>query len=102
MNKSSAFVDVSQHMIITNEYFIKLGPRDSGEVLVECLTCVFCCLSEGVQLLCLIDKAADACRYLQTYGEWNRAAWLAKVTQHDAVHQQETSRSFCECWKRSN
>ncbi|XP_059803789.1 WD repeat-containing protein 11 isoform X2 [Hypanus sabinus] len=27
----------------------------------------------------LADKAADACRYLQTYGEWNRAAWLAKV-----------------------
>lgn len=37
------------------------------------------CFLEGVQLLCLIDKAADACRYLQTYGEWNRAAWLAKV-----------------------
>lgn len=37
------------------------------------------CLPEGVQLLCLIDKAADACRYLQTYGEWTRAAWLAKV-----------------------
>uniref|UniRef100_A0A3B3TZB1 WDR11 TPR domain-containing protein n=1 Tax=Poecilia latipinna TaxID=48699 RepID=A0A3B3TZB1_9TELE len=36
-------------------------------------------LAEGVQLLCLIDKAADACRYLQTYGEWNRAVWLAKV-----------------------
>lgn len=36
-------------------------------------------LAEGVQLLCLIDKAADACRYLQTYGEWSRAAWLAKV-----------------------
>lgn len=35
--------------------------------------------SKGVQLLCLIDKAADACRYLQTYGEWTRAAWLAKV-----------------------
>lgn len=51
-------------------------------------------LSEGVQLLCLIDKAADACRYLQTYGEWNRAAWLAKVTQHDSVHQQETSDSY--------
>lgn len=43
---------------------------------------------EGVQLLCLIDKAADACRYLQTYGEWNRAAWLAKVTQQQCVHQQ--------------
>lgn len=48
--------------------------------------------SEGVQLLCLIDKAADACRYLQTYGEWNRAAWLAKVTQRDAVHQREAAK----------
>ena len=36
--------------------------------------------TEGVQLLCLIDKGLDACRYLQTYGEWDRAAWLAKVT----------------------
>ena len=35
--------------------------------------------AEGVQLLCLIDKGLDACRYLQTYGEWDRAAWLAKV-----------------------
>ncbi|CAH1783668.1 unnamed protein product [Owenia fusiformis] len=35
-------------------------------------------LSEGVQLLCLIDKAVDACRYLQTYGQWYQAAWLAK------------------------
>ncbi|XP_066534821.1 WD repeat-containing protein 11 [Hoplias malabaricus] len=41
-------------------------------------------LAEGVQLLCLIDKAADACRYLQTYGEWNRAAWLAKVRLNPA------------------
>lgn len=48
--------------------------------------------SEGVQLLCLIDKAADACRYLQTYGEWNRAAWLAKVTRRDAVHHWETAK----------
>ncbi len=64
------------------------------EIITQCLSVqipAFCCLSEGVQLLCLIDKAADACRYLQTYGEWNRAAWLAKVTQHDGVHQQETS-----------
>ncbi|XP_064630114.1 WD repeat-containing protein 11-like isoform X2 [Lineus longissimus] len=37
-------------------------------------------LSEGVQLLCLIDKGLDACRYLQTYGAWNQAAWLAKAT----------------------
>jgi len=37
-------------------------------------------LSEGVQLLCLIDKGLDACRYLQTYGAWDQAAWLAKAT----------------------
>lgn len=49
------------------------------KVLQDQLRGLFFCLPEGVQLLCLIDKAADACRYLQTYGEWNRAAWLAKV-----------------------
>jgi len=37
-------------------------------------------LSEGVQLLCLIEKGLDACRYLQTYDQWDQAAWLAKVT----------------------
>ena len=37
-------------------------------------------LSEGVQLLTLIDKGLDASRYLQTYGEWNEAAFLAKVS----------------------
>lgn len=37
-------------------------------------------LSEGVQLLCLIEKGADACRYLQTYGRWRDAARLAKTT----------------------
>ena len=35
---------------------------------------------DGVQLLCLIDKGLDGCRYLQTYGEWQTAAWLAKAT----------------------
>ena len=52
---------------------------DSPETAPASLTGLLSCLPEGVQLLCLIDKAADACRYLQTYGEWNRAAWLAKV-----------------------
>lgn len=37
-------------------------------------------LSEGIQLLCLIDKGLDACRYLQTYGDWDQAVWLAKAT----------------------
>ncbi|XP_052771962.1 WD repeat-containing protein 11-like [Mya arenaria] len=37
-------------------------------------------LLEGVQLLCLIDKGLDACRYLQTYSAWELAVWLAKST----------------------
>lgn len=36
--------------------------------------------AEGAQLLCLIDKQQDACRYLQTYGEWYYSVWLAKAT----------------------
>lgn len=35
---------------------------------------------EGVELLCLVDKGTDACRYLQTYGNWELATWLAKVS----------------------
>lgn len=36
-------------------------------------------VNEGVQLLCLIGKNLDACRYLQTYDRWTDAAWLAKA-----------------------
>jgi len=36
-------------------------------------------LNEGVELLCLVDKGTDACRYLQTYGNWELATWLSKV-----------------------
>lgn len=32
----------------------------------------------GVELLCLIGKAGDACRYLQSYGQWLASVWLAK------------------------
>ncbi|XP_063852322.1 WD repeat-containing protein 11-like isoform X2 [Scylla paramamosain] len=35
-------------------------------------------VSEGVELLCLIGKAGDACRYLQSYGQWLLSVWLAK------------------------
>ncbi|KAM7074056.1 WD repeat-containing protein 11 isoform 1-T1 [Molossus nigricans] len=55
------------------------GPSQSTIKLVATNMIANGKLAEGVQLLCLIDKAADACRYLQTYGEWGRAAWLAKV-----------------------
>eukprot|EP00795_Rhopilema_esculentum_P012339 gene12339-2990_t len=37
-------------------------------------------LAEGVELLCLVDKGVEACRYLQTYGDWELATWLAKVS----------------------
>lgn len=33
---------------------------------------------EGVQLLCLIGKGLDGCRYLSSYGLWESAVWLAK------------------------
>jgi len=33
---------------------------------------------EGVQLLCLIGKGLDACRYLISYSLWEAAVWLAK------------------------
>uniref|UniRef100_A0A914VYZ2 Uncharacterized protein n=1 Tax=Plectus sambesii TaxID=2011161 RepID=A0A914VYZ2_9BILA len=36
-------------------------------------------ISEGIQLLFLIGKGLDACRYLQSYGFWERSACLAKM-----------------------
>uniref|UniRef100_A0A096LYU7 WDR11 TPR domain-containing protein n=1 Tax=Poecilia formosa TaxID=48698 RepID=A0A096LYU7_POEFO len=60
------------------------GPSQSTIKLVATNMIANGKLAEGVQLLCLIDKAADACRYLQTYGEWNRAVWLAKVRLNPA------------------
>ncbi|XP_008325785.1 WD repeat-containing protein 11 [Cynoglossus semilaevis] len=60
------------------------GPSQSTIKLVATNMIANGKLAEGVQLLCLIDKAADACRYLQTYGAWTRAAWLAKVRLNPA------------------
>lgn len=37
-------------------------------------------LNEGVELLVLTNNGLDACRYLQTYGEWDKAARLAKTS----------------------
>lgn len=34
---------------------------------------------DGVQLLCLIGKGLDACRYLESYGHWGAATWLARA-----------------------
>lgn len=38
---------------------------------------------EGAQLLALIDKGLDACRYMQTYGQWYMSVWLAKSTLNE-------------------
>ncbi|CAN7990277.1 unnamed protein product [Ixodes hexagonus] len=39
---------------------------------------------DGVQLLCLIGKGLDACRYLQAAGQWQDSVWLAKCTLGEA------------------
>jgi hypothetical protein len=41
-------------------------------------------LEDGVQLLCLVGRGADACRHLQDHSRWTDAAWLAKVVLSDA------------------
>ena len=49
-------------------------------------------VSEGCQLLCLINKALDACRYMQTYGQWHQAIWLAKSTLEEGDSAQVLKR----------
>lgn len=36
-------------------------------------------LLEGVEILCMLGKHLDACRYLATNNQWELAVWLAKV-----------------------
>lgn len=50
-------------------------------------------VDEGVQLLCLIGKSLDACRYLQSYDRWTDAAWLAKISLSE-----EECRSVLKRW----
>jgi len=49
-------------------------------------------LQEGVQLLCLIGKAADACKFMISEGKWPDAAWLANIAleahERDAIMTQ--------------
>lgn len=37
-------------------------------------------LQEGAQLLCLIGRSADACKFMISEGRWTDAAWLANVS----------------------
>lgn len=46
-------------------------------------------LWEGVQLLCMIDKVPDACKYLQSCGQWDASLWLARCRDG------ETERGVC-------
>ncbi|ELR13975.1 WD domain, G-beta repeat-containing protein [Acanthamoeba castellanii str. Neff] len=41
-------------------------------------------LEDGVQLLCLVGRGAEACRHLQDHARWTDAAWLAKIVLSDA------------------
>lgn len=50
------------------------------------------CFAEGVEILCLLDKVLDACKYLQTYDQWQQAAWLAKVRLRSLSLLQSTVR----------
>ncbi len=71
-----------QHMIeITGKCLLQKDKIDwkCSVMKLNLLMKPLLCLTEGVQLLCLIDKGLDASRYLQTYGAWHQAAWLAKV-----------------------
>ncbi|XP_050421580.1 WD repeat-containing protein 11-like [Adelges cooleyi] len=37
-------------------------------------------IDEGIQLLCMIGKGSQACRYLISYNQWEQAVWLAKCS----------------------
>lgn len=50
------------------------------------------CFAEGVEILCLLGKVLDACKYLQTYDQWQQAAWLAKVRPRSLSLLQSTVR----------
>uniref|UniRef100_A0A672R468 WD repeat-containing protein 11 n=1 Tax=Sinocyclocheilus grahami TaxID=75366 RepID=A0A672R468_SINGR len=73
-DNSSYYCDSLKACLVTT--ITSSGPSQSTIKLVATNMIANGKLAEGVQLLCLIDKAADACRYLQTYGEWNRAACM--------------------------
>lgn len=52
----------------------------------------YMCFAEGVEILCLLGKVLDACKYLQTYDQWQQAAWLAKVRLRSLSLSQSTVR----------
>lgn len=49
-------------------------------------------LDSGVELLCLVGCHLDACYYLQSEGEWERAAYLGKAMLHTAAYSEVLSR----------
>jgi len=49
-------------------------------------------LDSGVELLCLVGCHLDACHYLQSEGQWERAAYLGKATLHPAAYTEVLSR----------
>ena len=56
-------------------------------------------LWQGVQLLCLINKVSDACKYLQSYGEWDASLWLAKCRLADGEEFVKATEKWCEFYE---
>ena len=50
-------------------------------------------VDDGVQLLYLIDKICDSCRYLQSNGQWKKSIWVAKTSLDE-----EKSHEFVKRW----
>lgn len=50
-------------------------------------------VDDGVQLLYLIDKIFDSCRYLQSNGQWKKSIWVAK-----SCLDEEKSHEFLKRW----
>lgn len=57
-------------------------PSSSAEPVIKLVSASLIAsgsLNQGVQLLLLIDKISDACRYLQSQGLFKKCAWIAKT-----------------------
>ncbi|RWS04712.1 WD repeat-containing protein 11-like protein [Dinothrombium tinctorium] len=59
-------------------------------------------IDEGIQLLAMINKAKDACRYLQSHGFWERAVFAAKLHLKDGEDYAEIMNSWIKHLEATN
>ena len=53
-------------------------------------------LDAGVEILCMYKNYLDACRYLQSYGNWDESISLAKISLQDSESYQEIVKKWTE------